>query len=315
MKKLMMTLSVLVMMVLAACGSSEGEAGASSGDGEDKEKSKETVTVDHELGTTEVEKNPEDVVVFDFGALDTLDELGIEAKGVAKSSTLPDYLSKYEKDDYENVGSLKEPDFEKINSMDPGLIVISGRQSGAYEDLSDIAPTVYVGMDNENYMESFEKNTRTLAEIFGKTEEADEEISALKEKIDKMKEDMPEDKTGLVTLATGGKVSAYGPGSRFGLVHEVFGVPAADNEIEASDHGMSISFEYIAEQNPDYLFIIDRDKVVSGEGQAKELYDNDLVNQADVKKVYLDPAVWYLSGGGLRSFEKMAEEVSAGISE
>ncbi|SIS54231.1 siderophore ABC transporter substrate-binding protein [Salimicrobium flavidum] len=310
MKKLWMVVSLVVMMVLAACGSSEEEADASAEGGE-----KETVTIKHELGTTEVEKNPENVVVFDFGALDTLDTLGVEVAGVAKSSTLPDYLSKYEEDSYENIGSLKEPDFEKINSMEPGLIIISGRQSGAYEDLSDIAPTVYAGVDNENYMESFEKNTRALAKIFDKTEEADEKITEVKDSIAQVKEDMPEDKAGLVTLTTGGKVSAYGPGSRFGLIHDVFGVPAADQEIEASTHGMSVTFEYIAETNPDYLFIIDRDKVVSGESQAKKLYDNELVDQTEAKQVYLDPAVWYLSGGGLRSTEKMAEEISAGMSK
>lgn len=125
------------------------------------------------------------------------------------------------------------------------------------------------------------------------------------------------DKKGLITLTTGGKVSAYGAGSRFGIMHDVFGVKEADENIEASTHGMSVSFEYIAETNPDYLFVIDRDQVVSGEGNAKELFNNELVNKTNAAKndkiIYLDPAVWYLTGGGLTSVSKMVEEVEDGI--
>lgn len=51
--------------------------------------------------------------MFDFGILDTLDKLGVQVTGVPQAN-IPPYLSKYaDKDAYSNVGSLKEPDFEK----------------------------------------------------------------------------------------------------------------------------------------------------------------------------------------------------------
>ncbi len=34
---------------------------------------------------------------------------------------------------YENLGGLKEPDFEAINALNPELIIISGRQSDMYD--------------------------------------------------------------------------------------------------------------------------------------------------------------------------------------
>lgn len=324
MKKLFSFLFIaMLLMALAACGSSEKTESNSAPEGsDDKKEAAEEMTIKHELGEAVVKKNPENVVVFDFGALDTLDKLGIEADGVAKGSALPDYLSKYEDDKYENVGSLKEPDFEKIYGMEPDLILISGRQSDAYEELNKIAPTVFVGVDNANYMESFKKNVNTLAEIFGKEEAAKEELAKIDEKIEGMKEVTAEsDKKGLITLTTGGKVSAYGPSSRFGIIHDVFGVKPADEKIEASTHGMSVTFEYIAETNPDYLFVIDRDQVVEdGEvKKASEHYNNELVNRTNAAKndkiIYLDPAVWYLAGGGLTSVAQMADEVEAGIKE
>ncbi|WP_257348686.1 siderophore ABC transporter substrate-binding protein [Pseudalkalibacillus decolorationis] len=307
-------LIAMVSIVLAACGSSSETSSKAASSGS----SEEEITIKHELGEAVVKKNPKKVVVFDFGALDTLDKLGVDVAGVAKSSTLPEYLSKYESDQYENVGSLKEPDFEKIYSMEPDLILISGRQSSAYEELNDIAPTVFIGVDHTNYMESFKNNVKTLAKIFDKEELAEKELTKIDKKIDALNEKVSSsDKKGLITLTTGGKVSAYGPGSRFGIIHDVFGVKAADRDIEASNHGMSITFEYIAKTNPDYLFVIDRDKVVSGEGNASKVFDNELVNKTKAaqndKIIYLDPAVWYLSGGGLTSVSEMVKEVEEGI--
>lgn len=90
-----------------------------------------------------------------MGTLDTLDKLGVEVAAVPHDG-LPEYLSKY-KGTTENAGGLKEPDFEKINEIAPDLILISGRQSEAYKELSKIAPTVFVGVDTTKYMESFEE--------------------------------------------------------------------------------------------------------------------------------------------------------------
>ncbi len=97
-----------------------------------------------------VDVNPEKVVVFYFGVLDSLDKMGVEVTGVPQAN-IPPYLAKYEDEKYENVGSLKEPDFEKIAEISPGLIIISGRQQESYEELSKIGPTLYMAIDNTNY--------------------------------------------------------------------------------------------------------------------------------------------------------------------
>ena len=88
----------------------------------------------------------------------------------------------------ENISGLKEPDFEKIAEMDPDLIIISTRQSEAYDELSEIAPTMYLELDPAKYMESFEENVKILGEIFGKEAEVDKGINEVKKSIDAMKE-------------------------------------------------------------------------------------------------------------------------------
>jgi iron complex transport system substrate-binding protein len=316
-KKLCLFMLLAVFsVILAACGSNPKEETASSStDSTTEEAVAEEITVTHELGETNVQVLPEKVVVFDMGTLDTLDKFGVEVAAVPHDG-LPEYLSQY-KDTTENAGGLKEPDFEKIAEIAPDLIIISGRQTEAYEELSKIAPTIYLGVDTTRYMESFKENVKTLGEIFGKEEEASQELTTIEEEINSLKESVDPEKTGLIVLASGGKISAFGPDSRFGLIHDVFGVTAVDTELEISKHGQSISNEYIVEKNPDYLFVVDRD-AVTGEGStAQTTVENDLVKQTTAYKegnvIYLDPNYWYLSGGGLESVEEMVKEIQEGI--
>src|SRR5690606_9946729 len=177
MKKLTMTvLLAALMIVLAACGTKEKEEGKTTSSNTNE--ASEMISVKHELSDkpVEVTKNPEKVVVFDFGTLDTLDDLGIEVAGLPRAN-VPGYLSKYDDDKYVNVGSLKEPDFEAIHSMKPDLIIISTRQAELYEQFAEIAPTIYVGIDYAHYMDSFKHNAELIGEIFGKEEEVQKELS------------------------------------------------------------------------------------------------------------------------------------------
>lgn len=310
----------LFAVIVAACGSSSAsEEGTATAEPEENEAPTE-VTITHELGETTVPVNPEKVVVFDFGTLDTMAELGIEPIGLPKEN-IPDYLAQFEGDQYENVGSLKEPDFEKIHELAPDLIIISGRQMDLYDQFAEIAPTVYLAVDTANYMESFKSNAATVGEIFAKETEVEEKLAAIDEKIAALHDKASTmEENGLVILANEGKISAYGPASRFGIIHDVFGVKPADEKIEVSTHGQSISFEYLVETDPDYLFVVDRGAVVTeGESSVKSVVENDLIKGTKAIQnnnvIYLDPNVWYLSGGGLQSVLAQAEEIEQGIAE
>ncbi|MCM3744942.1 siderophore ABC transporter substrate-binding protein [Sporosarcina luteola] len=318
MKKLTMTLLLAALMiVLAACGTNEKEAGKATGSNTNE--TSETISIEHELSNMPVEvlKNPKKVVVFDFGTLDTMDALGIEVAGLPRAN-VPGYLSKYDDDKYVNLGSLKEPDFEAIHAMKPDVIFISSRQADLYDQFAEIAPTIYVGLDYGHYMDSFKQNAEMIGEIFGKEDEVKSELADIDEKIADIHEKASA--TGskaLVVLASEGKVSAYGPNSRFGLVHDVLGYKAADEKIEISTHGQNITFEYIAEKNPDVLFVIDRDAAIGNGASAKDSVENDLVKKTNAYKnnkiVYLNGEYWYLSGGGLLSMKEMIDEVQAGL--
>lgn len=321
-KWLSVLLFITVMTVLAACGTSNNTSGtANNGGGDSGNGDSSTVvaslTIEHELGTTEVTKSPEKVVVFDFGILDSLDQMNVEVAGVPQVN-IPPYLSKYEDSKYENVGSLKEPDFEKISEINPDLIIISGRQAESYDELSKIGPTIFLGVDTNDYLNSFTKNMETLGEIFEQEDFIQQQLTTVKASIEALKEKATAlDKNALIVLANEGNISAYGAGSRFGIIHDEFGFTPVDEGIEVSTHGMNVSFEYILEQDPDYLFVIDRGAAVAGESSAKQTVENAIVEKTKAYQngniVYLDPNYWYLSGGGLTSVQEMVKEIEGSI--
>ncbi len=329
MKKLaLLLLTIAFVFVATACGSTTtateetGTVSTEEATGSESTETEEAteLTFTHKLGEVTIEKNPTNVIVFDFGILDSLDKLGVDVLGLPQAN-IPGYLEKFADSKYENVGSLKEPDFEKISSLNPGLIIISGRQAEQYEELSKLGPTLYVELDQSNYMESFKGNMDLLAQIFDKQAEVDAEIAKVEEVIAGVNEVATESgATGLIILANEGNISAYGKGSRFGIIHGEFGLAAADENIEVSTHGQNVSFEYVAEKNPDYLFVVDRGAAVaSGENPAKELIENELVKKTKAYEngniVYLTPDYWYLSGGGLVSVAEMANEIEASLNK
>ena len=326
MKKLMLVMFALIAsLVLVACQEDSTDE-SSDTDAESEEQQTDEInaeadaateiTVEHELGKTTVPVNPETIAVFDFGTLDTLDNLGVTVDALPLAN-VPGYLDQFASDEYTNAGTLFEPDFEALANLDPDLIIISGRTQEAYDDLSELAPTVYVTMDNADYLGSFEKNVTLMGEIFSKQTEAAEAVEKVKTEAAAVKEIVPEDKLGLIILTSDGSVNAYGPGSRFGLIHDVLGVTPVDETIEAVNHGQSISFEYLAEKNPDLLYVLDRNAVTGGDYTAETTLDNDLVNGTTAATegniTYLTPDYWYLSSGGITSVTQMIEEIKQSI--
>lgn len=276
-------------------------------------KGTEIVAVQDENGTIEVTKNPERVVTFDYGTLDILDNMGVEVVGLPKGS-LPEYLSKYKEDKYSDLGGLKEPDFEAINELNPDLIIISGRQADMYDKFAEIATTVYLSVDGSDYLNDFSRNLDVLGKIFGKEDFVKENLDNLTKQMDEVKA-MAEEKNvnALTTMVSEGNLSVFSDKSRFGLIYNQLGITNKDETIEESNHGQQVTFEYIAEQNPEYIFVVDKGSATGGEGTAKALFDNDLIKSTDAYKndkiVYLDSAAWYVVAGGLDSTQTMINNV------
>lgn len=275
----------------------------------------EYITVVHRLGETKVKKDPKKVVIFDIGTLETYHELGIPVAGVTNS--VPVYLSEYRGDKYAKLGSIKGPDIAALTAFAPDLIIISGRQSSAYDSLSMIAPTIFLGVDTKDYWNSFESNVRNIAKIHGKEALAERKLATLRQKRDVVTSKTKDDNNkGFVILHVRGGHTSYGSGSRFGFIHDVLGVRQSLtdlNDATHTGHRFKEGDGLVQKANPDYIFLIDRDSAVGGEEKpADELLSAELKRTPayrNKKIVTLPGNIWYVSGGGLISVDKKITDV------
>jgi len=277
----------------------------------------ETVSVQHELGTAQVPVQPRRVVVFDVGTLETLDELHIPVVGIPKDY-MAKHLEKYRKDpNVQDAGSIIQPNLERVNQIKPDLVVISAVTSREYEQLSKIAPTIYLGVKNENYMQSVIDNLNTIGDIFGVRDKTDQKVAEIERKIETaVKTISASPKKSMVLMYNAGAFSTFGNNSRYGFLYTDLKVVPADENKQAGVHGTVVSSEYISRVNPDILYIIDRNEIMLGEKTDKNEIENALIQKTNAFKnnriIHVDPNVWYLSGGGTYSLNRMLDDVLKG---
>lgn len=299
-RSVFMTLSCA--FALAACGGQDGSASVQAGSAA-AEVPAGSVKVQTARGEAVVPQNPERVAVYDLGAVDTLSKLGVKIGASVDAQRLA-YLDAPLKDAVK-AGTLFEPNYEALNAYNPQLIVIGSRMAKdkVSDELAKLAPTIDMTAQTDNMKESAKARIDAYGRIFGKQAEAD----ALKAEIDKTFADAKAAAQGkgkgLVILVNAGKLSAFGPDSRLGgWIHRDIGVPAVDEAIKEGSHGQPVSFEYIKEKNPDWLFVLDRSAAIGEEGQAaREVLNNPLVAQSTAWKkgqvVYLPPETYLAAGG------------------
>lgn len=310
---------VFATLILAGCQQPSSPTASSTSLAGTSPSPAGTLEIVHSKGTTTVPAQPQRLVVFDLSSLDTLDTLGVKPLGVA-GSTFPKHLEKYKGDEYLKVGTLFEPDYEALNAAKPDLIIVGGRSSAKYEELAKVAPTIDLSVTDNDYLGSSRKNAQILAKIFAKTEVAEERLTKLSSSVRELSGQAKGAGKALIILTTGGKMSAYGPGSRFGTLHSDFGFEPAAQNLGTGRHGEPISFEFIAKTNPDWLFVVDRDAAIGEKGKsASAVLDNPLVQGTSAGQkgriVYLDPTNWYLAGGGLAALQAMIDEVVGALAQ
>ena len=79
-----------------------------------------------------------------------------------------------------------------------------------------------------------------------------------------------------------------------------------------------VTFEYLVEKNPGYIFVIDRNSITGSKDiTAQSIIENELTKQTDAYKngniIYLNPSIWYTATGGFTSTMKMVEEIDSAI--
>ena len=355
MKKLIsLALAAAMVMSLAACGSTSSSGSASSGAGSSaaggvssaqEPQEPETITIRALNGSkeevdVEVPYNPQRIAILDFAALDAIDNLGLGDRVVGTATTTLDYLMPYtERDDVTILGNIKEADLEAVMSCEPDIIFIGGRLSAYYDDLSEIAPVVFLSTTTEEgVVESTRRIATTIASIFGLEDEIAEKMAGFDDRIVALAA-AAEGKTAVVGMCTNGGFNVLGDDGRCSIIGKEIGFDNLSNGVVAeesgseggrgqggggqggtSTHGNEASFELIVSLNPDYIFVMDRDAAIASEGAqlAQEIMENELVMSTDAYQngnlVILEHSnSWYTAEGGITALDQMLSDLEGAV--
>ncbi len=270
----------------------------------------------------EVPYDPQRLAVLDMAALDIIDSLGLGDRVVGSAEISVDYLSAYSPDDSHgiaNLGTIKSADLVETAACRPDVIFIGGRLSSVYDDLSSIAPVIYLSVDpKDGVLTATEANASAIASLFGLEDQVSSMMDGFRERI-RAVEEKYKGKTAAVGIYSGSSFSLLGDDGRCSIIGTSLGFSNVGNSSGAatSTHGNEASWETIVNLDPEYLFVLDRNAAInsSGDGAAvRDAVENGLIRELDVYKngniVYLaHPNVWYTAEGGIRALDIMLSDV------
>lgn len=275
------------------------------------------VTIETAQGSQSLPEAPAKVAALDLGVADTMMALGVTPAAVPEKLFL-DHLQPLA-DVAAPVGTLQEPDLEKLAAVGPDLIVVANRTAVKKDSVAQVAPAIDMTVDGATLIDDAKARLAALATLFGKETEGEALIATLDDKLAGLSEAGRDKGNALVLLTNGPKMSAYGAGSRFGWIYEVTGMPQAGKPLDAkASHGDAVSHEFIAETNPDWLFVLDRGAAIGAEGPSAEAtLDNELVRQTNAWKnghvVYLPAGNVYLAPGGYTALSETLDVLAAAL--
>lgn len=273
-----------------------------------------------------MQSNPERVVALDNRVFETLSAWDVPLvaapKGLMGDGLWPVYT---DDDSVADVGTHREPNLEAIVAANPDLIIGGYRFSEAYEDLTAQNPEATVieiaPRDEKDVFAELQRETTILGQIFEREDDAVALNEALDTAISGAKDAYNGSDTVMGLITSGGKIefAAAGTGRSVGPVFPALGLtPAIDRAAEDTSHGDDISVEAIAESNPEWIIVLDRDASFAepepGSVPADELIAGSeaLANVPAVQKeqiIYLDPS-FYLTED-IQAYTALFDQIKA----
>lgn len=262
----------------------------------------ETEAVTEEESLTEVEINdlhglvvvpvePQTVVSLDSRTFETLEAWGIKLAAAPKA-VMPADCVYVDDESVLDIGNHREPNLEIVAAVEPDLVIIGQRFANYYEEIKTLVPDAVVidlnfdvseaaATPGENLTNGLKNATLNLGKIFNKNTEAEALVTELDDVIEEVRSAYNGSDTIMSVIVSGGNIGHSAPlsGRVFGPMYEIFDwEPSLLVEDSTSDHqGDNIHVEAIAQANPDWILVLDRDAAVSSTEDAvpaQDIIDN-----------------------------------------
>ncbi|WP_018118556.1 siderophore ABC transporter substrate-binding protein [Corynebacterium mastitidis] len=250
-------------LVLASCSSPQDEPASPAGG--------QTVTVEDNHGTKEIATPVAKVAATDNRSFEILSAWGVDLVAAPKPLipfTVKDYV---EDASIADLGTHREPDLEALAAARPDVVINGQRFTQHYEDIVALNPQATVvelePREGEPLADELKRHVLELGAIFGKQDEAEQMVRDFEAAVARATAAYDGSSTVMAVNVTGGEINyiAPGEGRTFGPVFDLLGLkPALEVENASEDHrGDEIGVEAIAQADPDWFFVLDRDGATS----------------------------------------------------
>ena len=183
-------LLAFAVLLLAACGSDDAKVAETSAETSAETNAATTqasesasfpASVEHALGTTVIETEPQRIVTVGVTEQDTLLALGIKPIGVTEwygeqpFATWPWAQDELGDAEPEVLTTADGFQYERIAALKPDLIIgtNAGIDATSYALLTEIAPTIAHPKDAPQYFSRWDDQARLIAQAVGRTDEMD----------------------------------------------------------------------------------------------------------------------------------------------
>jgi iron complex transport system substrate-binding protein len=245
----------LTALAITALAVAAGATACSSADTADGSAGEATRTVETVRGSIDVPDNPLRVVTLEPVELDTTVALGIVPVGTAvlsETAGVPTYLGT-EAAGIATVGTVAEPTIEDIAAAQPDLILgTETRHAQYYDQLSAIAPTVFIASQSDPWRDS----VRFVGRVLGKEAKAEELLTAYDDRCAEIAEKHDTaGKTAQLIRPRSGELTLYGPSSFAGSTLECAGFTTPPRPEWADEISVDLSPELAAQAAADLIVV------------------------------------------------------------
>ncbi|GAA3284373.1 iron-siderophore ABC transporter substrate-binding protein [Nesterenkonia halobia] len=275
--------AALAALTLSACG---GGSSADDGSGE--------ITIEHALGTAQIEEDPERVVALGQGSAETAIALGVTPVGMQEypwgaddSGYLP-WIHEAVQENGDEPPELftggDEMDVEAIVDLEPDVILApwTGIDQEQYDVLSDIAPTV--AYKEEPWTVTWDGQIKTVAKALGKEDQAEGLIEDIEAQFEEASRPEWEDITYSYTYTDGpGTLGVFYPSEQRAAMVDKLGLtpdPVTESEqlkeydVEGTDSAMIGLENADMLSDSDLIFTFYSDAETRKEIESQDLYQS-----------------------------------------
>ena len=266
-------IAAIAALGLAACSSGATSSSQSTTSSASEATQASSVSIEANDGTVDIKLPVTRAASLDNRTFEVLAQWNVPLVAAPKK-LIPSTITAYNGDDIADVGMHRDPNLEALVAAEPDLIISGQRFSKFDAQIKELAPDVPLinlePREGQPFDQELIREVTNLGEIFGKQDEAKKLVDDFNASIERAKKAYDGSSTVMAVDVSGGNIGyvAPGKGRTWGPVFDLLGLkPALEVEGATDSHtGDDISVEAIAEANPAWIFVLDRDAAITKDG-------------------------------------------------